>query len=430
MTSRKFLLALCLALGYSSHATAILIGTSDMPPMQMRVQNPAINRHIEGLQALEKNDWAAAELAFRESMSLDNKAPQPLLGLADLALRNKNTTEAWSWLEKALKLAPQNALVHQAIGRYHFASGQHSKAIEALKKAEQLNPSSALIPIDLGEIYMQALRKPDEAASAYRRALNIDPQHAGAHYGLGTALATSGKLVDAEVEFNKASSLSPNNPLPGQSLGRLYMQQGQTDKAINAFDSVLRAAPNFVPALLDKGDIYLGKGDLNRALTEFQKAAKVSPNNDMAHLKLGMAYQGQGHRTEAENAYQMAIKINPKLALAYNNLAWMATESGKNLNQAEQWAKTSVKLGPGVSSFQDTLGWVYRSQKKPALAEQTLLKASEMKPASAETFYHLGMVYLDQNKNKEAEMAFRKALSIQKDYMPAQQALAKLSRKN
>lgn len=430
MTSRKLLLAICFALGYSSHVYALLIRPADMPRMPAPAQNPALSRHLEGLQALEKDDLTTAERAFHESMRLDPQSPLPLLGLADLALRNKNSKEARGWLDKALKLAPQNALVHQAMGRYHFASGQHSKAVETLKKAQQLDPNSARIPIDLGEIYMQALGKPEEAASAYRRALSIDPQHAGAHYGLGTALAASGKLADAEDEYKKASSLSPGNPLPGQSLGRLYLQQGQAEKALATFDKVLQVAPNFVPALLDKGDIYLGKGDLNRALEEFQRAIKVSPNYGLAQLKLGMAYQGLGRSTEAEKAYLSAIKVSPDLALAYNNLAWMSTESGKNLIQAEQWAKNAVKLAPDVSSFHDTLGWVYRAQKKNTLAEQAALKATQLKPVSAEIFYHLGMIYKDQNKNKEAEMAFRKALSIQKDYAPAQQALAKLNRGN
>lgn len=428
MTNRKLLLALCLTLGFSSQAAALLISPADMPRMPVPAQNPALSRHIEGLQALEKNDLAAAERAFRESMALDPQAPQPLLGLADLALRKKQQKEAWAWLDKALKLAPQNALVYQAIGRYHFATGQAAKAVDALKKAQQLDPNSALIPIDLGEVYMQGLRRPDEAATAYRRALDIDPQRAGAHYGLGTALSASGKLADAETEFNRAAALAPDNPLPGQSLGRLYLRQGQTDKAMAAFDAVLRVEPNFVPALLDKGDIYLGKGDLNRALAEFQRAVKVSPNYDVAQLKLGMACQGLGRSTEAEKAYLTAIRINPNLALAYNNLAWMGTESGKKLGQAEQWAKKAVELAPRASSFHDTLGWVYRAQKKFAEAEETFLKASRMKPISAEIFYHLGMTYLDQNKTKEAGNAFRKALSIQKDYAPAQQALAKLSR--
>lgn len=427
MKKPQLFFVLCLLLGYSNQAASLLISPADMPQMPASAQNPALNRHIEGLQALEKNDLAVAERAFRESMALDPQAPQPLLGLADLALRNKNPKEAWAWLDKAQKLAPQNALVYQAIGRYHFAARQASRAVEALKKAQQLEPGSALIAIDLGEIYMQGLRQPDEAAAAYRRALSIDPQHAGAHYGLGTALTATGKLADAEAEYRKAATLAPDNPLPGQSLGSLYLQQGQTDKALTAFDGVLRIAPDFVPALLDKGDIYLGKGDLNRALSAFQHAVKVSPNYDVAQLKLGMAYQGLGRSAEAEKAYHTAIRINQNLGLAYNNLAWMGAESRKNLRQAEQWARKAVELAPRVSSFHDTLGWVYRAQKKFAQAEETFLKAAQMKPVSADIFYHLGMVYLDQNKTKEAGSAFRKALSIQKDYAPAQQALAKLS---
>ncbi len=399
-----------------------------MPRMPAQAQNPALSRHIEGLQALEKNDLAAAEQAFQESMGLDPRAPQPLLGLADLALRKNNSKRGLGLAgQRRSKLAPQNALVYQAIGRYHFAAGQHSKAVEALKKAQQLDPDSALIPIDLGEIYMQGLRRPDEAAAAYRRALSIDPQHAGAHYGLGTALSAAGKLADAEAEYKSAATLAPDNPLPGQSLGRLYLQQGQTDKALAAFDTVLRVTPNFVPALLDKGDIYLGKRDLKRALDEFQRAVKVSPNYDMAQLKLGMAYQGLGRSTEAEKVYLTAIEINPNLALAYNNLAWMAAQTPARSKQAISWAEKAVSLSPNEAEFYDTLGWAYYRAGSLEQAKNSLQKALAKGARSADVQYHLGLVWMGLKNNQEAKAAFLKALSIQKNHAEAKAALAKLN---
>lgn len=421
--NRLFIVYLWLSL--SNPASALLISPADMPKTPVSAPNPALSRHVEGLQALERKDLVAAEQAFQESMRLDPRAPEPLLGLADLALRKNQPAEAWGWLDKAAKLAPQNAMVHQAIGRYHFAMRQAPKAIDALKMAQKLDPNNALIAIDMGEIYMQGMQQPEQAVTAYRRALGINPQHAGAHYGLGVALANSGKLADAESELNSASALAPTNPLPKLALGKLYLKQRQSDKAMAALDATLKIQPDLVSARLDKGDIYTDKGELQRALSEFEHAAKVAPKYDVAQLKLGMAYQSLNRANEAEQAYLAAIRANPKLAMAYNNLAWMNVEKNRNLAQAERWAKKATELAPKVSGFFDTLGWVFRAQGKLSMAEAALLQASRLKPVSADIFYHLGMVYQDQKKTKQAVAAFRKALSIQKDYLPAQQALTK-----
>ncbi|MES2264268.1 MAG: tetratricopeptide repeat protein [Pseudomonadota bacterium] len=426
MIKNQLILAVSIALGLSNPSFAGLIAPAYLPEIAAPVQDAGKRLHLRGLQALEENDLAAAERAFRDYMQLDPRAAQPLLGMADLALRRKQPKVAWDWLDKASAVAPRNALVYQAIGRYHFANSENIKAIEALKKAQRLEPGNASILIDQAEIYMQALRQPEQAVLTYQNALRMVPRHAGAHYGLGTALLASGKIVDAQAELNQAAVLAPENPLPSLSLGTLYLSQGKADYALTAFDAALKIQPDLLPAILAKGDIYLNRLDFTQALNMFQNALKLTPENYLILLKLGQTYQGLNRFGEAEMSYRAALRIRPKLALAYNNLAWISIENKKNLAQAEQWARKANDLAPEISGFIDTLGWVYRAQGKTEAAESTIIKASKIDHPSAEIFYHLGVVSLDLKKNKEAEAAFRKSLSLQKNHFPAQQALIKL----
>lgn len=426
MTISIRMFSACLAVGLSSHVFAAPLSLAGIPKTAVAPQSAGLARHVDGLQALERGDLASAERAFLESMRLNPLAHHPLLGMADLALRKKETSAAWGWLEKALKLAPQSGQVHHAIGRYYFANGENSKAIDALKRAQKLQPDSALIFIDQGEIYAQALGRHDLATLAYRSALLIDPQHAGAHYGLGSALLASGKSKEAEAELLRAATLAPDNPLPSLSLGKLYASLGQAADAAGAFDSALKIRRDLVPALLGRGDLYLSKKNLNEALAMFQRAAKWAPENWLVQLKLGQAYQGLTRMGEAETAYLAALRLKPDFALVYNNLAWLRLEDKKDLVQAEQWAKKATQLAPQVSSFLDTLAWVYRAQDKTDAAAAMLEKASKMRPRSAEILYHLGIAYLEQKKPHEAKKAFRESLSVQGDYQPARQALAKL----
>jgi cytochrome c-type biogenesis protein CcmH/NrfG len=75
--------------------------------------------------------------------------------------------------------------------------------------------------MDLGELYLRGMRKPQEALEAYRAALALEPGHVGVHYAMGLALAETGDAAGAEGQFTEASRLAPTNPLPWQALGEL-----------------------------------------------------------------------------------------------------------------------------------------------------------------------------------------------------------------
>lgn len=78
-------------------------------------------------------------------------------------------------LQKALTLAPKSAMVQTAWGRYLYSQRQFDKVEAAFKKAIELDPKAIPPRIDLGDLYMTALRKPTKAIEAYRAALALIP---------------------------------------------------------------------------------------------------------------------------------------------------------------------------------------------------------------------------------------------------------------
>lgn len=418
---RRYLFIL-IASSLSGPASAVLMSPRDMPSIPAQASSPFIQRYETGMLALTRKDWRAAEEAFQEASRLDPTSPLPLIGLADVAMQNKRPSVAWSWLEKAVKTAPQSGQPYHAMGRFHYNNKAYTKAENAFKKALALSPDNALFNLDMADLYASSLKKPEAALAFYRKAINQNPQHAGAYQGLGMALISLGKNTEAEAALRKAGELAKDNPIPWQALGKLLTEQNKMDGAHAAYQQALKIQPDFLPALMGRGDIFLGQGNMQQALLAYQQAIKQAPKYDMAHLKMGMALQGLNRQKEAETAYKAAITHNPKLALAYNNLAWLAADSRTNLAQAEQWARKAVELAPLVADFHDTLGWVYHAQARHAEAEKSLKKAIQMQ-ASPQFLYHLGLVYQKQGKNKEAVNAYTRSLSLQKDFRPSQNAL-------
>jgi len=90
----------------------------------------------------------------------------------------------------------------------------------------------------------QALRKraktrPEEALSALREVVRIDPADAGAWYEFGKFLFKHGKLRESADAYGKAVALDPSMKLAWYQKGTAHQMLEQPDEAIAAFDKGL-----------------------------------------------------------------------------------------------------------------------------------------------------------------------------------------------
>ncbi|HVH19554.1 MAG TPA: tetratricopeptide repeat protein, partial [Myxococcota bacterium] len=70
----------------------------------------------------------------------------------------------------------------------------------------------------------------DEASQLYRKALELDPKSASAHYNLAASLARSGQLALAERHFRAALAQKPSAQAH-TGLALVLERQGRTDDA-------------------------------------------------------------------------------------------------------------------------------------------------------------------------------------------------------
>lgn len=94
--------------------------------------------------------------------------------------------EAQVAFERALKLAPGSAEAHHAMGDWYSARGQHDLAVATVQRAIALDPVSVAVRQDLGW-YLFFARRHGEALTAFRHALEFNPDDQDAQ--LGSALA-------------------------------------------------------------------------------------------------------------------------------------------------------------------------------------------------------------------------------------------------
>jgi Flp pilus assembly protein TadD len=96
-------------------------------------------------------------------------------------------------------------------GRAHLKKGRAAQATVALEKAKRREPEKASIREALGIAYFR-IHRYEEAASEFRKMLELAPVDDYAHYALGRCLEKQGRRAEANGHYKLASSLRPGRP--------------------------------------------------------------------------------------------------------------------------------------------------------------------------------------------------------------------------
>ena len=88
----------------------------------------------------------------------------------------------------------------------------------------------------------------DEAIRQFQEAIRLKPDHAEAHYNLGTALDSKGQTDEAIPQYQEATRLNPGNADAHYNLGLALASKGQTEEAIRRFEAALKVKPDYPEA--------------------------------------------------------------------------------------------------------------------------------------------------------------------------------------
>lgn len=172
-----------------------------------------------------------------------------------------------------------------------------SKAIEAARKALDLDPELAEPHTVLGDLYQQQWRW-SEAEAEYRQALELNPNDASAQLGLAGWLMCQGRTEDALDWSRRARELDPVGS-GGSSIGWFLYQARQYDDAIRELRSVLAVRPDDATAYWFLGYALIANGRPEQAIPQLEKARSLTGGSAAVIGVLVRAEAHAGRRTEA-----------------------------------------------------------------------------------------------------------------------------------
>ena len=377
----------------------------DRPPTLLEV----------GLQRLQAGELDAAENALRGYLRAEPRSTETMMWLAEVLFLKDNLEGAGAQVRRVIQLDPDNAAAHHSLSRYHYVHRDFDASMQSLQRAIELDPSMFAARIDLADHYMMVANDVPQAIAAYEAAIAINPEHAGARYGLGVAHNRAGDFEAAEDAWRYAAMLEPTNPLPMYALGNSLMMQGKGNEAFAVYAQALEAEPQHIESMLARGRIYASRGEAKKALRDFDKVLAIAPGYAPAYLNIGLLKQQRGDDAAAIAAYKLTLQVDDAQPLAHNNLAWLLAMSQDSRGDALRHARIATELQPRIGPYWDTLGWIQHLVGDNEAARTSLEKAIELQARQPGVHEHLAKVYVALGDAAAAADVRRKASSLRED---------------
>lgn len=282
---------------------------------------------------------------------------------------NKRTGEdfktAISYFEQAIEKDPGFALAYAGLAdtyvllpAFTWKAPQDAmpQAKVAAQKALELDDTLAEAHTSLAMVLRVYDFDYARALAEFKRAIELNPNYALAHYWFGThVLSALGRFDDAIAEVKHALELDPLSVVANVDLATTYVYARRFDNAIDQARKAIQLDTNFYYAHYTLGLALEQKGLLDAAIAEFEKAHNLNDDPSVSGL-LGHAYAVRGRRDDALKilaqlqaesgrryvpAYSLAII---DLGLGHSNEALHSLE--KNFNDRDGWNVGFIKVDP------------------------------------------------------------------------------------
>jgi tetratricopeptide (TPR) repeat protein len=199
--------------------------------------------------------------------------------------------------------------------------GKNDKAIDACNKALELDPDSALSHYGLGRINV-ILGESEKAIKSYKKAVQLKSDFEEAYLFLGLAYAELGNQERTIDSYRQAILFDKYYPEPYFFLGIVYDESGQYKKAIESFEQAITwynsektririnsmgIKPDLTTIYCIIGACYLRIGQALEASFAFKDSIEVDESHAEAHYGLALAYVLLDKKDEAFEEYE-AVK--------------------------------------------------------------------------------------------------------------------------
>jgi serine/threonine-protein kinase len=235
-------------------------------------------------------------------------------------------------------------------------------AITVLTHALELDPDHALTHAGLGTAYWRkyvATRDSawiDRARSSCERALGLDEAAAAPHLCLGTVEKGIGRYERSVQEYLHALERDPASEQAYVELADAYEKLKQPEKAEETYRHAIALRPRYWLSYSQLGAFYSRSGRYAEAETAFRQVIALNPDSWRAYSNLGAMHWVQGRPREAVDAFEQSLSLRPN-ALAASNLGTVYFYALADYPRAARAFRQALDLNPTDYLLWGNYGW-------------------------------------------------------------------------
>jgi tetratricopeptide (TPR) repeat protein len=330
--------------------------------------------NLMGIALTGKGNSTAAAKEYRAALRIQPNFVPALKNLAINELTQNETDAASRHFAAAMKLSPQDPVIHAYLGKIAYARNDYASSAQHLNSTGDLknDPTVASLLID-SELHLGNVREAKTVANG----LEVNKIAPAWQFRIGLVLAQHGLFEEAIPFFQAVNAQRPSSYDAAYNLAICQFEQKQVS-----------AAAETLRAMIDRG-----------------------LNNAEANVLLAEAYEAGGQTQQAIDALREAVRLAPENEDSYVNLAALCTKY-ESYDLALQVIEAGLHYHPNSDRLILQRGVIYASRSQLDLADQDFQRASQLAPDKTLGDAALGVSYMQAGNYPKAIEILRERLQL------------------
>lgn len=368
-----------------------------------------------------QNKLLDAEIAIKKAIALNASNIWYLKLQAEIYKRNGNMDALVLVFDQLIKMSPEEIGFYYDKANALAISGKTEDAQKVYEGIEQKFGASKELAVAKQRLLVNKDGGANNIAEV-EKIIQENPSDVKNYLYLSGVLLDKNKKEEALVLLQKAKVLEPDNFEIDLAMADVLQAQNKNELAIAALQSAF--ANNEMP-VEGKIDIiskmllkFKNKTIAKDATALVELAIKTHPNDMKLTLLYGDVLYQQGNLSAASTQYLTLLKASPQLYIAWEKVLGVQTLMGR-YSEAIKTGEEALSIYPNQAILYYYLAFALHRNGQNAEAnlelKSALLLESEDKNLSAMILALQAEVLIDQQKFKEADIAFDKAIALTPD---------------
>ena len=237
--------------------------------------------------ASPQDAYPKAKAAAQKALELDETLAEAHTALALLLdVSDFDLPASCREFQRAIELNPNYATAHHWYGNGPLlAAGRYDEAIAEGKRAQELDPFSPILNVDLGDDYIYA-RQFDKAIEQLRAVTEAYPKFYVGLWNLGFAYEMKGAFPEAIAQYDKARQLNPDDTWVIALLGHAYAASGKREDALKTIETLKEISGKRYVAAYSFAIVYAALDDKDQGFKWLEKSYQDRAFSDIGALKV------------------------------------------------------------------------------------------------------------------------------------------------